>query len=182
VTEEYPLTPTVAPTLKRRMICMLYEGILLFGVVFAADLIFDILTQSRHALTLRHVRSLWLFLTIGLYFVFFWSRSGQTLAMKTWGIRLIDNEKQRLPVIKAIVRYCLAWMWFLPGLAIAAQFGLKNWTSLGVVAAGFILWSLTAFFDKDRQFLHDRLAKTRLIDVKANLSVVANAAASNKTS
>lgn len=145
---------------------MLYESILLFGVIFAADFAFDILTQSRHALMLRHIRELWLFLVIGLYFVFFWHRSGQTLAMKTWRIRVIDIQAPRLPLIKAIVRYCLAWMWFLPGLAVAAQFGLKNWSSVAVVVIGFTLWLLTAVFDKDRQFLHDRLAKTRLIEVK----------------
>lgn len=145
---------------------MIYEAILLFGVIFVADLIFDVWTQSRHALTLRHARELWLFIVIGAYFVFFWSRSGQTLAMKTWHIRVTDKDRQKLPLPKAIVRYFLAWMWFLPGLAIAAQFELKSWSSITVVAIGMAIWALTALFDKDKQFLHDKLAKTRLIHVE----------------
>lgn len=148
---------------------MLYESLLLFGVVFVAALIFDVTTQSRHALTLRYQRELWLFFVLGFYFVFFWRRSGQTLAMKTWRIRLVDTERAKLPVIKAIVRYCLAWMWFLPGLAIAAQFGLKTWSSVITVGIGATLWALTAAFDKDHQFLHDKLAKTRLIHVNLDL-------------
>jgi uncharacterized RDD family membrane protein YckC len=145
---------------------MVYEAMLLFAVVFVAGLIFDIWTQSRHALTLRHARELWLFLVMGAYFVFFWSRSGQTLAMKTWSIRVVDIDQAKLPVVKAVVRYCLAWLWFLPGLALAYQFELKSWSSIVVVCLGMASWALTAVFDKDKQFLHDRLAKTRLINVK----------------
>lgn len=53
---------------------MVYEAMLLFGVIFTADMIFDVWTQSRHALTLRHAREAWLFAILGIYFVFFWCR------------------------------------------------------------------------------------------------------------
>ena len=96
---------TVAPTLKRRLASMLYEGLLIFGVVFVAGWLFDTLTQSRHALTLRHARQLWLFVVLGVYFVFFWCRSGQTLAMKTWRIKLVSRDSSTLPLKKAVVRY-----------------------------------------------------------------------------
>lgn len=154
-----------APSIRRRLICMIYEGLLVFGVIFVAALIFDVWTQSRHALSLRHARELWLFCIIGLYFVYFWTSSGQTLAMKTWRIRVTDRELQKLPLTKAIVRYVLAWMWFLPALAISAQLELKNWSSIALVAAGMVAWAMTAAFDKDKQFLHDKWAKTRLIHV-----------------
>ncbi len=170
--KELPLTKAHVPNLKRRLICMVYEGMLLFGITFVAGLIFDVSTQSRHALMLRHVRELWLFLVIGIYFVFFWSRSGQTLAMQTWRIRVVDNDGGKLPVLKAIVRYCLAWMWFLPGLAIAYQLDLKSWTSVSVVIFFTALWASTAVFSKDKQFLHDKLAKTRLIQLNAGPSKI----------
>jgi hypothetical protein len=58
-----------------------------FGFYSASSLLpvflFDVITQSKHALTLRHLRQLWLFVIIGIYFVFCWTRSGQTLAMQT---------------------------------------------------------------------------------------------------
>ena len=141
---------------------MVYEAMLLFGIVFVSGFIFDVITQSRHALTLRHARQFWLFLVIGAYFVFCWTRSGQTLAMQTWRIKVVDLDGGKLPVVKAIVRYCLAWMWFLPAMALDHQLGLKEWQMAGVVMAGMLGWALIARFDKQGQFLHDRLAKSAM--------------------
>ena len=154
------IAPTEAPTIKRRLICMIYEALLLLGVIAVAIFIFLFCVQNFPSL-LPHKASenwpmkLWLFLVLGVYFVYFWCRTGQTLAMKTWRIRLMDNEREALPVTKAIVRYCLAWMWFLPALAIAAQLSLKPLSILLIVSIGFILWAFTAVFNKDKQFLHD---------------------------
>ena len=159
---------TVAPTLKRRLASMLYEGLLIFGVVFVAGWLFDTLTQSRHALTLRHARQLWLFVVLGVYFVFFWCRSGQTLAMKTWRIKLVSRDSSTLPLKKAVVRYLLAWMWFLPAMALDYVFELKNWPSVGLIAIGMIVWAATIMLNKEHQFLHDQLAGTRLINFPGN--------------
>ncbi|MBC3869045.1 RDD family protein [Undibacterium oligocarboniphilum] len=169
------MTGLQVPLLRRRLICMVYEAMLLFGIVFVSGFIFDVITQSRHALMLRHLRQFWLFLVIGAYFVFCWSRSGQTLAMQTWRIRVTDLDGSRVPVIKAVVRYCLSWMWFLPAMALDYQFGLKEWHMVIVVALGIAGWALTARMDKDGQFLHDRLAKTRLIDVPAETRLTTQA-------
>src|SRR5690606_42131994 len=59
----------LTPSRLRRFACMMYEAVLLFGVVFLAGYLFDTLTQSKHALMLRHARQAWLFLAIGAYFV-----------------------------------------------------------------------------------------------------------------
>ena len=159
-----------APTIKRRLICMIYEALLLLGVVAVANFVFLFFAQNFPNVLPPHASEtwpmkFWLFVVIGIYFIYFWSRTGQTLAMKTWRIRLIDNERESLPLTKAIVRYCLAWLWFLPALAIAAQLSLKPRFILLTVSIGYILWAFTAVFDKDKQFLHDKLAKTRLIHV-----------------
>lgn len=128
------------PSRLRRIACLFYEGVLLFGVVFIAGYLFDTLTQSRHALTLRHARQAWLFLVLGLYFVWFWTHGGQTLAQKTWRIRVVDQHGQPIGWWRAIARYVLCWPLVFSGLG--------------------LLWSL---FDRDRQFLQDRIAGTRLI-------------------
>ena len=78
------------PTRARRFASMMYEGVLLFAVVFLSDYLFDTLTQSKHGLALRSARQAWLFLAIGGYFLLCWARSGQTLPMKAWHIRLVD--------------------------------------------------------------------------------------------
>ena len=79
------------PSLRRRMACWLYEGTLMFGVVFLAGYLFSALTQTRHALDNRHGLQAFVFVVSGIYFVWFWSK-GQTLAMKTWHIRLVDGR------------------------------------------------------------------------------------------
>ena len=154
----------MTPSIKRRMACMLYESMLLFSVVFLGGWLFDTLTDSRHALKLRHARQAWLFLVIGVYFTFFWYRSGQTLAMKTWRIRLVSASGASVPIRIALLRYLLAWMWFLPAVAIDYAFALKGWTSIAVIGFGMLAWLLTSRLDPHRQFLHDRLAGTRLVD------------------
>ena len=59
------------PNRLRRFACMMYEAVLLFGVVFLAGYLMDTLTQSRNALELRPLRQAWL-VAIGAYFVLCW--------------------------------------------------------------------------------------------------------------
>ena len=65
------------PNRLRRFACMMYEAVLLFGVVFLAGYLMDTLTQSRNALELRPLRQAWLFVAIGAYFVLCWRRRGR---------------------------------------------------------------------------------------------------------
>lgn len=153
----------VAPPLTRRLASMLYEGVLLFGVVFIAGWLFSTLLQQRHALHLREGLQVWLFFVIGLYFIWFWSHGGQTLPMKTWRIRLVTAEGLAVTPRRALIRYFFSWLWFWPGLALAWAVKADRWMLVLFPALNFILWATTALFDKDRQFLHDRMAGTRLI-------------------
>jgi uncharacterized RDD family membrane protein YckC len=102
---------------------------------------------------------------LGFYFIHQWSRDGQTLAMKTWRLKLVRPGHAHLSLQAAAVRYLLSWMWVLPALVIALIFDLHKWQALGAVGIGILLWSLTAFFDRDRQFLHDKLTGTRLVQL-----------------
>lgn len=151
--------------MKRRLASMLYESMLLFGVVFISGWLFSTLLQQRHALYLRHFLQDWLFVVIGIYFVWFWTHRGQTLAMKTWGIRLITRENREVNVLRATGRYLLAWLWILPGLLLAWLIGAKGWALVLIPATNILLWSLTAYLDPQRQFLHDRIAGTRVVSI-----------------
>ena len=145
---------------------MVYEAMLMFGVLFLSGWLFSTLLQQRHALYLRGVMQDWLFLVIGVYFVWFWTHGGQTLAMKTWRMRLITKDGQQVRAKRAIGRYLLAWLWVLPGLAAAWALGAKNWMLVLIPAANVLLWALTAYLDPQRQFLHDRIAGTRIVGVE----------------
>ncbi len=154
--------PAAAP-LKNRLLCMVYEAMLLFGVLFIATWLFSTLLQQRHALYLRDALEAWLFVVLGVYFCWFWTHGGQTLAMKTWRIRVVDRHGQPLGWPRALLRYGLAWGWFLPGLALARVIGAQGWMLVLLPALNFMLWALAARLDGDRQFPHDRLARTRIV-------------------
>lgn len=152
-----------APSLRRRMACWAYEGVLMFGVVWIAAYVFGTLTQTRNALDNRAGLQLFLFVVFGIYFVWFWSR-GQTLAMKTWHIRLVGRDGQNVSQTRAMFRYALTWLWFVPPLLSAWSFSLPP-QEAAVITAGWVpVYALLSRFLRDRQFLHDILAGTCLIE------------------
>jgi uncharacterized RDD family membrane protein YckC len=155
----------VAPSLIRRMACWLYEGMLLFGVVFIAGYLFSTLTQTRHALDNRHALQAFLFVIFGIYFTWFWAR-GQTLAMKTWHIRLVDREGHPVSQKRALARYVLSWIWFLPPLAVVAPFKLSG-GEMTVLTVGWVcVWALLSRFHPQQQFWHDAFSGTRLVSTQ----------------
>ena len=157
-----PQSPWTTPSLRRRMACWLYEGVLLFGVVFIAGYLFSALTQSRHALQNRHALQGVLFIVLGIYFGWFWSR-GQTLAMKTWHIRVVDAGGKALSQGRALWRYLLSWLWFLPPLATELVWPLPA-MQVAVLSVGWIaIWAILSRFQPQRQFWHDAWAGTRLV-------------------
>ena len=138
------MSPARTPSIARRLASALYDLLLLVALVFIATWPFiAFFGDSTHGWR-RHVLQAWIVFVAGAYFAWFWSRGGQTLPMKTWSIRLVAPDGRPPGVARAIHRYLIA----LLGLA-----------ALGL---GF-LWAL---FDRDRQFLHDRLAGTALVDAK----------------
>lgn len=144
------------------MACWLYEGMLLFGVVFIAGYLFGTLSQTRHALDNRHPLQAFLFVVFAIYFTWFWSR-GQTLAMKTWHIRLVDRHGQQVTQARAFARYLLSWLWFLPPLAVLAPLHLTGAENVLITLGWVVVWALLSRFHPQRQFLHDALAGTRLV-------------------
>lgn len=125
------------PGLPRRLASILYEALLLFAVAFFAAWVFLFASGGRDATSgwPRYVLQLLIALMFAAYFLWSWLRGGQTLAMKAWQIRLVDVTPG-----KALLRLVLA--------------------ALLVPTLVSIVW---AVFDRDQQFLHDRLARTRLV-------------------
>ncbi len=156
------VAPLQAPTLMRRMACWLYEGMLMFGVVFIAGYLFSTLTQTRHALDNRHGLQLFLFLVFGIYFAWFWSK-GQTLAMKTWDIRVVDVQGRPITQARGLWRYVLSWLWFVPPLAVSWAQGVGGGESVVLVCGWVAIWAILSRFHPLGQFWHDALAGTRLV-------------------
>lgn len=144
------------------MACWLYEGILMFGVVFIAGYLFGTLSQTRNAMDNRHPLQAFLFVIFGIYFIWFWAK-GQTLAMKTWNIRVVDVHGRAISQTRAAARYALSWLWFLPPLAVSQAFRLSGPESIVITMGWVAVWAILSRFHPQQQFLHDALAGTRLI-------------------
>ena len=127
----------------RRLLSLIYEALLLAGLLFCAGFAFFFVEQRLTDSHARAVFQLYLAAVAGLYFAWQWTRGGQTLPMRTWRLRLVGRDGSPVGPRQAALRYVAA-------LAGALAFG-----------AGFT-W---AFFDRDRQFLHDRIAGTRIVRV-----------------
>ena len=126
----------MTPGIARRLASMLYEALLLFAIAFFAGFAFYF-ASSGAALEgwVRTAHQLLLGAVFAAYFLWCWLRGGQTLAMKAWRIRLEQVSPPR-----ALLRFLLALLLVPTGIS--------------------LLWALV---DRERQFLHDRLAGTRLV-------------------
>lgn len=129
--------------LRRRLASMLYEVLLLLGVLGLFYMLPNVLLgMSVSVIPGPLLQLLWVFAVCGAYFVWYWHRHGATLAMQTWRLKVVDARDGRLPSAgRAILRYAVAW------------------PSLWCFGVG-ILWAIV---DRDRQFLHDRLAGTCIV-------------------
>lgn len=158
-------SPDTPPALMRRLASFIYEGVVLFGVVFVAGWLYSTLTQQRHALQGQHGLQAFLFMVLGIYFVWFWSRGGQTVAMRAWHLRVVDLQGRGLTQTRALMRYLLSWLWFLPALASVYVLELQRsgGAVFGAMAAGVVAYLLLARLHPRRQFLHDVVCGTQLI-------------------
>lgn len=150
------------PSLRRRMACWLYEGVLLFGVGFTVMLLFVILGAVLHILMNGAVLVSVIFVIFGVYCGWFWAK-GQTLAMQTWHIRIVDVEGKPLTQTRALGRYCLSYLWVLPPLIVLAPFQVTMGQNLFAVAGWVLIWALLSRLHPQKQFWHDALAGTQLV-------------------
>ena len=155
----------VTPGLARRLAAFVYEGVLLFGVTMLTGLLYAGLTQQRHALQGKAGLQAFMFVVLGIYFVWFWSRGGQTVAMQAWNIRLVMADGRPVSQARALMRYLLAWLWFMPALATAFWADLQGpGAATTLLLAGVLTYAALTRLRPDRQFWHDAVCGTRLID------------------
>jgi uncharacterized RDD family membrane protein YckC len=146
------VAPLPEAPLARRLASLGYDALLVCGLLFFGALI---LLVASHATGLTVVRPLlqgYLLVLAGGYLVYCWTHGGQTLAMKTWRIQLQSRDGGKVTLAMATQRYLWA---------------LVAWSLFALT----LLW---VFFDRDRRYLHDRLAGTRLVRVRSDDAVPPN--------
>ena len=135
---------------------------LVFGIVFLAGYLFGTLSQTRNAMDNRLPLQLFIFVVFGIYFVWFWAK-GQTLAMKTWHIRVVGIDGLAISQPRALLRYVLSWMWFGPPLAISWGMELSGVQGGLLTLLWIFVWAGLSRLHPQRQFWHDVWAGTRLV-------------------
>jgi uncharacterized RDD family membrane protein YckC len=144
--------------LWRRAMSATYESIVLFGVVVFFGYAYSALLQYRgEPGALRWGLQAWLFLVLGVYFVWFWSEGRRTLPMRTVGVRLLADDDRPPGRGRAAARYTAAWAMLLAPIWAATGTGHPAWLLLWPVP---FFWGL---FDARRRTLYDRVAGTRLV-------------------
>ena len=168
VADGVPAASLPTAGVARRMAAFLYEGVLLFGVVFVAGYLYAAVTQQRHALQGQTGLQIFVFVVLATYFVIFWSRGGQTVAMRAWHVRLVTADGAAVTPHRALARYVLAWLWFAPALVAAHVADLRSAAQIfTLMIVGVTAFALLAFLHPQRQFLHDALCGTRLVTWRA---------------
>jgi uncharacterized RDD family membrane protein YckC len=127
--------------LFRRIGAMLYDGLLVLALLFLATLPFIAVRGGEPVESSEN----WLYrfvlaLVIYVFYVGFWTRSGRTLGMQSWGLQLQGLDGRPVTLATASIRFFAA---------------LISWVPAGL---GF-LWQL---WDKDQLAWHDRLSGTCL--------------------
>ena len=128
----------VTPSLLRRIACLVYEGLLLFGLGLipgALGALLLALTGRAHPVVLQAFA----FLMYAAYFTWFWSTRGQTLAMQTWHIKVVTDEGDQLTRARAFSRFLASCLWFAPAAALSLLNRWTPWQSLAAAAVGVSL-------------------------------------------
>ena len=149
------------------MACFVYEGMILLGVGLipgAIGALFTALTGQQHPLQSDSVPRLIAFVIYAVYFTWFWSVRGQTLPMQTWQIRVVTDRGQPLSQLRALARFIAACAWFAPAALLSKWNGWAGWNALAAMAIGVVAYALLALLHPQRQFWHDAVCRTRLID------------------
>jgi len=138
--------PTPVPGVFRRLAAFLYDLVLLFGVLMVAVTLLIVPYHLIMGVPFPHDEpfhrfglQLYLVTVIGLFFIFFWVRGGQTLGMRTWRLRLVREDSSPLRPRDAMRRLVWAVLCLAP-------------------AGAGLVWML---FDRDRLTGYDRLSRTR---------------------
>lgn len=159
-----------AAPLARRMAAFTYEGVLLFGLVMAVGALYSIAVGQRHGLQGREGMMATQFAALAIYFMWFWTHGGQTLAMRTWQIRLLSASGGPISLWQALTRFLLSWLWFMPAWLAAY---LADWHQSKYLFGGMLVWALfyagISRLMPQQQFLHDLVCGTRVIDHRDRL-------------
>jgi uncharacterized RDD family membrane protein YckC len=161
--------PTSA-SLGRRLGALLYEALLFVAMALVAGFAFlPLISPSLSSSTVptvpppfaRTILFCGLASLAAFYCTWCWSEGRQTLPQKTWRIRIVGDDGRPIARKKALLRYFAAWIG--PAAALGIYAALPA-TPLRRYALALAVFNYAfALVDRERRFLHDRVASTRIV-------------------
>ena len=166
------LRPAQTPSLWRRLGAMLYDTMILLGILMLAVtfvvLPYQAITGApypHHELPYRTALQVVLVSTLIGFFLYFWTHGGQTIGMRAWRFGLLRDDGAPLGRSDALRR--LAWAAALFGPAALGLLWLtirpEQSTRAIIAVAPATLCLLWTLIDRNRLAWHDRLSRTRPI-------------------
>lgn len=137
------MTQHATPGIARLLAAMLYDLVLLIGILLLATTLVVVPLQISHDSTIldgNRLFQLYLAAVVLLFYTWFWRHGGQTLGMRTWKFKVVSQSGEPISLLLALKRLILA--------------------AVTLALGGVGLW--WKFFDRDDQTLYDRLAGSRL--------------------
>ncbi len=129
-----------SPGFFRRFAAICYDALLLIAVLFFATALI-LPFNSGEAFTSNQIYyPAYLLLVSFFYFGWFWTHGGQTIGMRSWKVRILNDQRQPISWRQAVARF----LW-----------SIVSWLACGL---GY-LW---IFADRSKRAWHDRLSHTRL--------------------
>lgn len=164
-----------SPQFWRRVSCSLYEQLVLLGVIAFTFLVPNLFLGIMFGISLPSwLTFTYLYSVLGIYFVWYWTKTGQTLAMQTWRVRLISKGGYTLNRRQAVWRYVYGSLWIIPCVLLQWAFHWEKWQIIEMLfTVSLFIWPLSIYLDRQpmlyRQSLADRFAGTRLVELPKNL-------------
>lgn len=136
--------------------CVTYECILLFGVLFFFGYAFSAFAQFKgQPGPVRWIFQGFMTLVLAVYFVWSWSEGRRTLPMKTMSVRVETPDGRNVSVPRALARFAAALGMIVAAIAAGSELHPALYLLL---LAPF----LPTLFDRDHRALYDFVAGTRL--------------------
>ncbi|MFO1351664.1 MAG: RDD family protein [Gammaproteobacteria bacterium] len=132
--------------LPRRLAALVYDALLVFGLLFAATALLLPFTHGEAIRPGHYEYTFYLVLVCFLFYGWCWTHGGQTLGMQAWKIRAQARDGTAITWTQAGARFCAAILSWLP-------LGLGYW------------WML---IDRERLTWHDRMSSTVVVDTRGN--------------
>jgi len=127
-------------TIWRRSASILYDTLLVLAILIIMSIPFFSFNLEEN-FSLKIIVQIYYYLITQYFFVWFWVNNEGTLGMKTWKIKIVSEDGNKITYKEAIIRFNTAILSFI-------FFGL-----------GFLI----SFLRKDKKCLHDFISKTVLV-------------------